>query len=195
MATMQDILAMVRRDLGDEDEAARRWSDESLERHINHALADLSKSAPPETVVLVATTSGSREIAIGGLAGLFRVEAVEYPPGWRRRFTCWGGMVRLMDGPLPDGYSQALIRYYGAYSLDDESGGVPGDLADLLALGAEGYACLEMAAFTVNRVNAGGTGISLSYQRLGEARLEFFRAEAARLGRGGSLRVAELYRD
>ena len=194
MATMADILAMVRRDLGDEDVATRCWSDESLERHIRHALADLSIAAPPATAALVATTSGSREIAVGMLEGLFRVEAVEYPPGWRRRFTSWGGVVRLMEGPLPDGGLPALVQYYATYSLDGD-GGLPDELADLLALGAEGYACLELAAASVNRVNAGGSGPPLYYQRLGEARLEYFRAEAARPGPGGSLRTAELYRE
>ena len=192
--TLADIRLLVRRDLCDEDEAVRRWSDDSLDRHIRHALADISAGAPLEAAVLVATSAGSREIDISGIAGMYRVNAVEYPPGWRRRFTCWGEAVRLMDGTLPDG-SPALVECYVAYEISDEGSTIPAPLADLLTLGAEGYACLELAGYTVNRINAGGTGTPLDYQRLGEARLAFFRAEITRLGPGGSLRMAELYRE
>ncbi len=194
---LNDIRLMMRRDLRDEDEASRRWNDDSLERHIRQALAEISARLPLEAVAVLTTVPGSRDIDISGLAGLVTLRELEYPlgrfPASLPRFSRWGGVLTLLNGEAPDG-SPARLRYGAAYTLMEDGGTLPDSLADLLALGAEGYACLAWAVYATNRVTIGGTGTALDYRRLGEARLEFFRAELGRLGEGGSLRAAQLYR-
>ncbi len=66
---LNEMRALVRRDLKDEDAANYRWTDGELDRHIAHALAEISQAAPLEATATVATTSGSRDIDVSGLAG------------------------------------------------------------------------------------------------------------------------------
>jgi hypothetical protein len=193
---LSDVRLLIRRDLRDEDEASLRWSDDSLDRHIRQALADISARLPLKWVIELPTVPGSREIDISGVAGMVSIQEVEYPPGRfpasLPRFKCWGWVLTLLDGELPDG-SPIRLRCGVACTLDEDGGTLPEHLADLLALGAEGYACLAWAVYATNRVTIGGAGTALDYRRLGDARLEFFRAELRRLGEAGSLRTAELY--
>ena len=195
---LSDIRLIMRRDLRDEDEASLRWSDDSLDRHIRQALADISIQLPLEGEVELPTSPGSREIDISGVAGLVSLREVEYPPGRLPaslpHFRLWCGVLTLLDGELPDG-SPARLRYGAAHTLAEDGGTLPDHLADLLALGAEGYACLAWAVYATNRVTIGGTGTPQDYRRLGEARLEFFRAELRRLGEGSRLHTARLYRE
>ena len=69
----------LRKDLS--DVAEERWPDDQLDRHIEHALAELSLSIPQELTATIATTPGSRDVSVASLVGLVEVEAVEYPVG------------------------------------------------------------------------------------------------------------------
>ena len=48
MSTLGQVRERVRRDLHDEDTNSYRWTDDALNRHIERALAKVSKVAPHE---------------------------------------------------------------------------------------------------------------------------------------------------
>lgn len=56
MTTLSDIRTRVREDLRDTE--AERWPEDQIDRHIAHALSDLSLAAPRELSDDLATTSG-----------------------------------------------------------------------------------------------------------------------------------------
>lgn len=193
---LTELRTMVRRDLRDTDAAVYRWTDEALDRHIAHALNGISYAVPQEKSVSLATAAGSREMDLTPLEGLIMVHSVEYPAGCYppqyRRFEVWGGKLTLLDGMLPDG-SPAGIRYGTRQVLDDRESTLPSYLEDLLAMGAEGYACLEWASYAVNRVNSGGGLTPQAYEDMGQARLDIFCRTLKRLGRNNRVRWAQLY--
>ncbi|MEQ4487607.1 MAG: hypothetical protein AAC993_02060 [Dehalococcoides mccartyi] len=80
------------RDLHDEDEANRRWTDAERDRHIGHALEELSRSVPFETECLIPVTDKDGEFTLSTLEGFICLQAVEYhidsyPPVFHR-FGC-----------------------------------------------------------------------------------------------------------
>ena len=52
---------LVRRDLGDEDAATYRWTDFELERHIQHAVRELSLFRPVQATAMLSAAAGSRD--------------------------------------------------------------------------------------------------------------------------------------
>ena len=60
---LTEMRTIVRRDLHDEV-TPYRWSDAELDRHIAHALKELSEALPYEQTATKATTADSREIDI-----------------------------------------------------------------------------------------------------------------------------------
>jgi len=57
---INDMRAIVRRDLHDEDSENYRWSDDELNRHITHAVSEFSEAISLEQKEVKATTTGSR---------------------------------------------------------------------------------------------------------------------------------------
>ncbi|MDE2970384.1 MAG: hypothetical protein OXT51_09845 [Chloroflexota bacterium] len=41
-----EMRTLVRRDLRDDDPAAQRWTDDELDRHVQHAVHDLARPPP-----------------------------------------------------------------------------------------------------------------------------------------------------
>ena len=194
---LTDMRAIVRRDLHDEDDANYRWSNDELDRHIAHAVKELSEAIPYEQKATKATTSGSREIDISTLTDRIMVQAAEYPvdefPKRYQRFTLWGDTVTLLGDEVPDG-SNAYIYYGKLHTLDASTSTIPANLEDLVATGAEGYAAVEWAVYAVNRVNVGGTMTPGEFLAWGNERLKFFREELKRLGRRNRVRIRQLYK-
>ena len=194
---LTDMRAIVRRDLHDEDDANYRWSNDELDRHIAHAVKELSEAIPYEQKATKATTSGSREIDISTLTDRIMVQAAEYPvdefPKRYQRFTLWGDTVTLLGDEVPDG-SNAYIYYGKLHTLDASTSTIPTNLEDLVATGAEGYAAVEWAVYAVNRVNVGGTMTPGEFLAWGNERLKFFREELKRLGRRNRVRIRQLYK-
>ncbi len=194
---LSEMRTRVRRDLHDEDPASYRWTDAELDRHIEHAVRDLSAAAPLQTATILTTTAGSRELSLAGLAGLVQVEAVEYPTGQHPphfvRFSLWGDTLTLLV-PQPPADGQQVKVYYGKmHTLDATSSTIPVAQEEVVALGAEGYAALEWASFATNRVNAGGPNTWHHYLSWGQEQLARFHQRLAKLGRRASLRVRRLY--
>jgi len=193
---LTDMRALVRRDLKDEDANNYRWTDGELDRHIAHALSELSEAAPVEAAEMVDTTSGSRDIDISSLRPLVMIQTVEYPadkfPRQYQRFSLWADTLTLLGDYVPDG-DDARIFYGKGHTLDAETSTLPASLEDLLAVGAEGFACLEWVSFSINKVNVGGTTTPQEFAAVGQARLDYFRKELRRLGRNNRVRLSRLY--
>jgi len=194
---LTEMRAIVRRDLHDEDAENYRWTDEEMDRHIAHAVKDFSEAIPYEQKVVIATTSGSREINISVLADRIVIEAVEYPvdksPRKYQRYSLWADTLTLLGDEIPDG-SNAHIYYGKLHSLDATSSTIPTKNEDLVATGACGYAAVEWAAYAINRVNVGGLMTPKEFLTWGNEKLRCFKAELKRLGRRNRVRVRSLYK-
>lgn len=192
--TLSDILTLVRKDLKDLVEPYR-WSDAELERHILHAVKDFSGEVPYEQKATVATTAGSREISLSALTGRIMVEAVEYPvnqyPRSYPRYALWEDTVYLSGDEVPDG-SNAYI-YYGKLHTLGATSTIPARYEDLIAVGACGYAAVEWAVYSINRVNTGGSMTPREFLNWGNQRVSCFRDELKRLGIRNKVRIRQLY--
>ena len=194
LALMRTI---VRRDLHDEDAANYRWTDDEIDRHVAHAVRDLSEAVPDEQKVTKATTASSRVLDLSDLTHRVVVEAVEYPldrfPPCYQRFSLWGDVLTLLGREIPDG-SDARIYYGRLHVLDEAGSSIPTRHEDTVATGAAGYAAVEWAAYAINRVNVGGVTTAEEMLGWGEEKLEEFRGRLHALGRKNRIRVRTLYR-
>ena len=194
---LSTMRAMVRRDMKDEDSENYRWTNDELDRHIAHAVKELSEAVPLPAKATLTTTSGSREIDISSLTDRVMVEATEYPvgrfPPRYQRFALWGDTVTLFGDETPDG-SNAYIYYGKLHTLDAATSTIPTRLEDLIASGAEGYAAVEWAVFAINRVNVGGTVTPEEFLKWGKGKLKYFKQELKRLGRRNQVRLNQLYK-
>lgn len=194
---LTEMRTIVRRDLRDEDAANYRWNDDELDRHIAHAVKDFSEAIPLEQKGTLATTSGSREIDISTLTDCIIVQAAEYPvdrfPKEFQRFSLWADTLTLLGDGVPDG-GDAYIYYGKLHTLDAASSTIPTWLEDIAAIGAEGYAAMELAAFATNRVNVGGARTAGEFLSWGKEKLKYFKRELRRLGRRNRARLSQLYK-
>ncbi len=191
---LSEMIGLVRLELKDNTEPYR-WTDYELERHIRHAVKDLAEAIPCEQKSAVATTAGSRDISLSNITGLVMVEAVEYPVDQFLRsfqpFSLWADIVTLSGEDIPDG-SNAHIYYGKLHTLDESSSTIPAKHEDLVAAGASGYAAVELAAYSINRINL-GTATPGEFLNWGNQRLDYFRNQLKRLGRRNRVRVRRLY--
>lgn len=194
---LSDMRARVRTDLHDEDDGDYRWTDEELDRHIRHAVRELSMAVPLQAKTTLYTSNGSRDLSIAGLDDLVAVEAAgypagEYPPRYAR-FNLWGQTLTLLVDRTP-GEGEEVNVYYGKiHTLDGDTSTIPPALEELVAVGAEGYAAVEWASFATNRVNLGGDRTWRSYLTWGQDRLSTFMKGLARHGRRNAVRPSRLY--
>ena len=144
MTTLTEIRARVRTDLHDEDAAGFRWASAELDRHIFHALREMSLAIPVEDKATLSATTGSRDIALSSLTGLVFVDSVEYPAGQSppafTEFRVWGDTLTLLVERVPAQGEQAVVYYGKLHTLDYLSSTVPPPLEDILVTGASGYA-------------------------------------------------------
>lgn len=193
MTTLSAIRTRVREDLRDSD--AERWPDDQIDRHIAHALSDLSLAAPRELSDDVATTNGSRDVSLSAFEGLIEVEAVEYPAGQFPAafvsFSTWGGTLTIQGATVPDG-SEARVYYLATHALDSEGTTIPEHLLDVLATGASAYAALELASYTANRLNLDPRA-SEKHLAWSRARLTAFQQLLHTYGRKNRVRERRLY--
>jgi hypothetical protein len=194
---LSDMIALVRKDLHDEESGSYRWTDAELARHIGRAVKELSESLPLPARATIATTADSRELDISGLtSSRIMVEAVEYPvdasPPRYQRFSIWGDALTIVSGPEPDG-SNCYVYYGTLHTLDAGGSTIPVKYEDLVAVGACGYAAVEGAAYAINRVNAGGVETSTEFRIWGGEQLGIFRERLRKLGRKHRIRAQQLF--
>lgn len=197
MANISTVRAALRTDLHDEDESAYRWEDAALDRHLQRAVLELSQVWPHEVMTTLAASAGSRDLDIGELEGLVRIEAVEYPAGlWppsRVRFSTWGSTLKVLVDREPPADEEVNVYWGRVHTLDEETSTLPAVAEDIVILGAGGYAALELASFTTNQANIAGPAAVRQYQDWGEARLRQFRERLSRVGRNARVRSTRLY--
>ena len=195
--TIATIRAAMRKDLKDEDSI--RWTDDELDRHIQHAVLDISQAVPLEgkDEALVITTPASREIDISGVAGLIYVEAVEYPTGeYPKRYRdhkVWANSLELLVDTMPTADDPVFLYYGKVHTVDDAASSLPGYLEDLCAVGAGAYAALEWASYAINQVNVGGETTPREYLEWSQRRMDYYHKELTRYGRQSRLKVRQLY--
>ena len=186
MTTLTEIRARVRTDLHDEDAAGFRWASAELDRHIFHALREMSLALPVEDKATLSATTGSRDIDLSSLTGLVLVDSVEYPAGQSppafTEFRVWGDTLTLLVERVPAQGEQAVVYYGKLHTLDYLSSTVPQPLEDILVTGALGYAAHSMSGFTINRLNTGGGSVWRDYMIWGRERLNVFYRALARHG-------------
>ncbi len=194
MSTMRERL---RKDLHDEDSANYRWTDGELDRHVQHTVREFSLALPLEAKTLLTATAGSRDLSISGLTDLVAIEAVEYPAGDFApsyvRFSVWLNTLTLLVDGAPTGGESVNVYHTKLHTIDATSSTVPARFEDVVAAGAAGYAALEWASFSTNRVNAGGRDVWREYLVWGQERLAEFQRALARHGRRNAVRVRRLY--
>ena len=194
---LTDMRAIVRRELHDEDSNNYRWTNDELDRHIAHAVKELSGHMPYEQRATKATTSGSRELDISSVTDRVMVEAVEYTvdrfPKRYQQFSLWGDTLTTLGDEVPDG-SNAYIYYGKLHTLDAQGSTVPARLEDLVSTGACGFAAVEWAVYAVNKVNIGGTVAPREFLEWGNQKLKYFGQELKRLGRRNRVRIRSLYK-
>lgn len=188
----------VRRDLHDEDATNYRWTNDELDRHIDHAVREFSGYVPREMKATIATVSGSREVNISTLTDRVIVFAVEYKIGYfpprYQRFSLYQDTLILIGDTVPDG-GNCYVYYGKLHTLNGTpaSSTIPSRHEDLLAQGAEGYALLSYAAYSVNRVLVGGRQEDRDFLTIGNARILEFKKQLKKLGYQGRVRIARLY--
>jgi hypothetical protein len=194
--TLTDMLSLLRLDLHDEDSSDYRWTDDELSRHIAHAVKDFSEALPLHQKSTLATTPDSREISLADLIDRIMIKMVEYPlgqfPPSYPIFEIWGETLTLLGEDVPDG-SDCCLYYGRLHTLDNDGSTIPSRFEDLVIAGASGYAALQMAFYSLNRVNNGGATTSSDFVAWGSDKMIFFRAELKRLGRRNHLRPSQLY--
>jgi hypothetical protein len=193
---LTEMIALVRKDLHDEDSNNYQWSDTELTRHINRAVSEFSEKVPLPAKATLPTTADSRELDISSLANRVMVEAIEYPldmtPAGFQRFSIWGDTLTIISGSEPDG-SNCHIYYGTLHTLDANGSTIPAKYEDLIATGACGYAAMEWAAYAINRVNVGGTMSPREYRLWASERLGVFQERLDRLGRRQRVRDQQLF--
>jgi hypothetical protein len=191
-----EVIALVRKDLHDQDSQNYRWTDAELTRHINRAVAELSDSVPLPAKATLPTVADSREVSVASLTDRIMIQAVEFPPGESppgyQQFSVWGDTLTIISGREPDG-SNCYVYYGVLHTLDADGSTVPARCEELIAAGACGYAAVEWAVYAVNRVNVGGTQAAREFLDWGNQKLKYFRQELNRLGRKNRVRYSSLY--
>ena len=196
MTTLADIRTRVRQDLHDTDSAAYRWSDDQLDRHIDHALDELSLAIPQELSATITATSGSADLDVSALDGLIAVERIEYPAGQFPPcyvpFGRWAATVTMVLPCLPTG-GDAKLSYTARQTLDGSGTTLAGFLEDLVVMGAAAFAVLEQAAATVDVLTT-GVAVPERFEAAARARLTAFHQLLMQHGRNNRVRSRQLRR-
>jgi hypothetical protein len=181
--------------------AAERWTDDDLDRHIEHAVRDINRVAPREMVAteLTIPDPATRELDISTLTDRIAVVAVQYPvdgqPRRMRHFEVWGDTLTLLTDTMPVAGAAVWVYYTAAHTVSDEESTLPAHLEDVALVGAAGYAALEYAAYAMNRVTVGDGRTPEQFLALGRDRLMQFRQDLTALKRERlrAIRTGELW--
>ena len=193
MVTLTDVRDRLRLDLA--DTGADRWPDDQLDRHIEHALSELSLAMPREATTTIQTTAGSRDLSLAGIEGLIDVETVEYPlgrfPPEYVGFATWDAVLTLHLALAPSG-DDAKLYYTAQHTLDDEGSTLPETAVDILLTGASAYAALELASAHAGVLNLDPAAVE-RYAAWSRARLTAFRQLLHTYGRKNRVRQRRMY--
>ncbi len=188
--TLADVRDRIRKDLRDTDIPTYRWSDVQLDRHIDHALSEVSAALPQELSATVATTAGSRDLSLTALTTLIAVEAVEYPVGSYPPayigFGVWAATLSLHLDTAPAG-GNARLLYVARHTLDGAGTTLSAFQVDVLVTGATAYAALEQSVYVVDRITS-NSAAQERFAAYGRARLTAFQQLLHAYGRRNRVR-------
>jgi hypothetical protein len=193
---LSTMRTLVRRDLKDEDASSYRWQDNEIDRAIARAVAELSRYCPREMKSTIATTDGSREIDISSLTDRVSVDRVEFPidehPRSFQRFAVYQDTLTLIGDVEGDG-DDCYIYWGKVHTLDGSTSTIPTYLEDVLALGAAAYAVLAQTQYRTDTAGFGGEQADRDYLSWGNSRLQEFKSQLKRFGKGRKLKISQFY--
>ncbi len=197
MSNLATIRAAVRIDLQDEDAANERWADDTLDRHIKRAVLEYSHVNPLEKKSTLQTASDSRDVDVSSLSTLIRIVAAEYPTGEYPPsyvpLSLWADTLTLDLSGAPSGTPDVAIYWHAVHTINGTIS-FPASHDDIVAGGASGFAALEWASFSSNRLNAGGDDVWGRYMEFANVRLAAFREQLSRLPVANRARTSRPYR-
>jgi hypothetical protein len=195
MSNLATIRGEVRVDLHDEDAGAYRWTDATLNRHIERAVLEYSLVSPLEKKSTIAVTEDTRDVSLATLATRLRVVAAEYPTGEYPPsyvpFVVWAETLTLDLVSAPSGTPNVNVYWHGPHTINGTVS-FPSSHDDIIAGGAGAFAALEWASYATNRLNAGEATWG-KYMDFGQVRLAAFRAALRDLPAAQTLRTGRLY--
>ena len=195
MNTITEVRALLRRDLADLDSTAYRWTDTDLNRHITHALNDLSDAIPRALRTTLATVAGTRDIDIATLSPRIKVDRVEYPvadyPPQFIQFSVWGTTLTLLTDNAPTAVGSVNIYWEAQHQLDEAGTTLDPPLLDILLLGAAAYAADQLVSANTEAI--WGADVDKAYAALATRKMRAFRSALKLKGATASVRISRLY--
>ena len=183
----------LRIDLGDPNPPATVWSDADLDRHIAHAVEDLSRADPREETDSIAISGNVVSISTLTTPVPLRVVAVEFPqdqePKVFERFSRWETDLTLIDLSA-DQTGTARVYTHVERTLTAGASTLEEHHEPIVALGAAGYALRQAAFRGVNTLNTGGANVDRDYRSAGADALRDFRAALRELK---GVRFSQMY--
>lgn len=207
MATIAGIRSDLRKDLLDTDSENYVWTDDELDRYIDHALIEISQVSPRQTTASYTFPAGpTRDVDtedITGMSSWIAIEAVEYPKGQfpRRfvKFTVWDTIIHLQISKAPAEDDELRVWFMKKHDftagVGEDELTLPDHLHELLKIGASGFAATAWGVKATNIVTVGGRSADRDYASWGAERLKFFRSEIERLGKQAVGKQRLFYRE
>lgn len=197
MSNLATIRATVRIDLQDEDVTNERWTDVTLNRHIQRAVLEYSQVSPLEQKSTLTTALNSRDVDVSTLTPRVRIVAAEYPTGEYPPsyvpLSAWGDTLTLDLAGAPSGTPDVAVYWHKVHTING-SVTFPASHDDIITTGAAAYAALEWASFSSNRLNVGGDDVWGRYMEFANVRLTAFKEQLRRLPAAKQARTARMYR-
>lgn len=198
-ATLASIRDATKTDL--RETGAGTWTDAQVDRAIADALREYGEAAPQELRVDYLVPAASKRtldltlvLAAGDFDGLLRIDSIEYPIGqWPPeylRFDKWGKYLTIHSDAVLDNLT-VRIAYATTHTLSASASTVPQRHAELLTLGATGFALRQLAAGVHNQITVHDDDARRA-DALAEPRLAAFREGCRRLA--SRVRVSAVYR-
>jgi len=196
MTSQTTLRQQLRIDLQDEVVASERWSDDTLNRHLEAALNELSLHAPLEKKTALTTVSNSRDIDVSSLTPRMRIVAVEhptgeYPPSYAP-YTLWADTLTLDIVTEPTGAEAVNVFWEGVHTLIPTPTFDP-VMDELLIIGAAAFAAIEWASKASNQLNTGGDETWGRYMDFGTEKLTLFRKKLAALPQVSRVRTSRIF--
>ena len=198
-ATLASIRDLAKADL--REVGGITWTDAQIERSVGAALREYGDAAPQRKQLdyAVPAASGrtlSLSLALGAVDfdALFAVDSIEYPrdlwPPQYLRFDRWGDKLTAHSDAKIESQTVRL-RYALAHTLTLATSTVPQKDAELLALGATGFALDQISAGTYANLTVHENDAQRA-RALAAVRIEAFRTGCRRLA--AVVRVGAMYR-
>lgn len=148
MATLTTFRDSLRLDLNDPAGASQRFADADLNRHIGLAQQEYQSVLPRLRESTLLTVSGSRDISLSTLTGVWSVLEVEWPTtSWPidlRAFVLSfdRGKITLVVDAAPSAAENARVAWTSAHTIDATTSTIPEEHERVVVRGSYGFACL-----------------------------------------------------